>query len=46
MPDRGMLKDKSDCGDPGTARGAGGKPGECGVHRPSDCKKKKGTNCV
>ena len=29
-----LVKDKSHHGDPGAARGAGGKPGECGVHRP------------
>ena len=28
-----LVKDKSHRGDPGAARGAGGIPGECSVHR-------------
>ena len=38
-----LVKDKSHHGDPGAARGAGGKPEECGVHRPSDFKRREGT---
>ena len=41
-----LVKDKSHRGDPGAARGAGGKPGEGSVHRPSDFKEEGGTNCV
>ena len=37
------MKGKKHYGDPRAARGAGGKPGECGVHRPSDFKKREGT---
>ena len=38
-----LMKDKSHHGDPGAARGAGRKQGVCGVHRPSDFKKREGT---
>ena len=38
-----LMKAKNHHGDPRAARGAGGKPGECGVHRPSDFKKREGT---
>ena len=41
-----LVKDKRHCGDPGAARGAGSKPGEGSVHRPSGFKEKGGTNCV
>ena len=41
-----LVKYKSHCGDPGAARGAGGKPGEGGAHRPSGFKEEGGINCV
>ena len=41
-----LVKDKSHHGDPGAARGAGGKPGEGGAHRPSGFKEEGGINCV
>ena len=41
-----LVKDKSHRGDPGGVRGAGEKPGEGGVHRPSGFKEEGGTSCV
>ena len=41
-----LVRKKSHCGDPGAARGAEGKPEECGVHRPSGFKEEGGTSCV
>ena len=41
-----LVKDKSHCGYLGAARGARGKPGECGVHRSSGFKEEGRTNCV
>ena len=41
-----LVKNKSHHGDPEVDGGAGGKPGECGVHRSSGFKEEGGTNCV
>ena len=41
-----LVRNKSHHQDPGTARGAGGKPGECAVHRPRGFKEEGGTDCV
>ena len=42
----GLVKDKNHCGYPWAARGARGKPGECGVHRSSGFKEEGRTNYV
>ena len=41
-----LVKDKNHCGYPGAARGARGKPGECGIHRSNGFKEKGGISCV
>ena len=41
-----LVKNKSHHGDPEVDGGAGGKPGECGVHRSSGFKEEGGKSCV
>ena len=41
-----LVKDKSHHGDSAVDRGAGGKPGECGVHRSSGLKEEGRNSCV
>lgn len=45
MPDRGLVKDKSDCGDPGQPEGWEGNQ-ESVLFTGQDFKNNKETNCV